>query len=72
VTLPWLGPTWALTVGSMVVVTEECGQLATVSVTQVSFEYNLLVTKLEFIYNSPNSQPKIMILRSLESPKTGK
>ena len=57
----------------MVVVTEEYGQLATVGVTQpeVSLEYNLLVTKLEFIYNSPNSQPKIMILGLLESSKTG-
>ena len=56
----------------MVVVTEEYGQLATVGVTQpkVSLEYNLLVTKLEFIYNSPNSQLKIMILGLLESSKT--
>jgi len=59
VTLPWLGPTWALAVGSMVVVTEECGQLTTVGVTQVSLDYNLLVTKVELFITLPILNQKL-------------
>ena len=74
VDLLWLGPMWAFTVCSIVVVAMETrGWVVEVVMWQLTTAVRHIVTGLNYtshifslVYNLPNFEPKIMILESLE------